>query len=298
MNSASSAPLKRDGDARGVLVALIGAVIAALLVVANLQLAQIGNDDTTAERAAPGTESALPPPTQGTSNDVLSSELQRLSRNLSSPLNLLRNQLGPLSGLSAGQADVASSFQNVASSVRELGSVQQDLSALSSGLGDVVGNTKAMAGSLGGTNAALHSMSQNLDSTSGATRRMVRVIRRLNESLAATGTSTNESMSRMSGGIEAMGESMASTNQFLASTSTETRAMGESLVRLNANMEAFLSLFCTLLTSETSCEGGEASALAIPDPPTEAADDPGSESSAVPPSPQSKSQQSNFRGEP
>jgi hypothetical protein len=40
--------------------------------------------------------------------------------------------------------------------------------------------------------------------------------------------------------------------------------MSASLVKLNANMEEFLSLFCTLLTSEAHCESAATSASAAP----------------------------------
>jgi len=243
MNSAQEGSPKKDADVRGALVALIGALIAALLVVANIQLANIGNDSGTPGRSTAAVGSALPPPAQGTSNDVLSKELRRLSRNLVSPLNLLRGQLGPLSGLSAGQTNVANSFQNVADSVRNLGSVQQELAAMSAGMGHMVGNTEAMAGHLGSTNTTLSSMDHNI---------------------VAAGKSTNESMARMSGGIEAMHESISSMNQFLASTSTETKEMSTSLVQLNSNMEELISLFCTLLTSEADCASAETSTSAAP----------------------------------
>ena len=257
MRKEPAARQKNDGDVQGALIALIGALVVTLLIIANAQLAGLGQGGSAGpSRVA---EPALPPPLQGTSNDVISEELRQLSRNLASPLNLLRGELDALSGLSSGQADVANSFQKFAKSVRNLGTVQGELAAMSAGLGDVVGNTEAMAGSLGGTNAALSSVDHNIRSTSRATNGMLQATRHLNASVVTSGRSTNETMAKVSSGIEAMRGSLTAMNQSLSSTSAETKKMTESVAKLSANMERFFSLFCILLTSEPNCETTEAS---------------------------------------
>src|SRR3954453_23717825 len=100
MSNAKQPSAQRDNDVRGVLTALLGALIVALLVVTNIQLANLG------DAGGAGNQSGavpIPPPVQGTSNDVLSEELRKLSGDLTAPLNLLRGKLDPLSSLSAGQ---------------------------------------------------------------------------------------------------------------------------------------------------------------------------------------------------
>lgn len=238
MSSAKQQAAQRDNDVLGALIALLGALIVTLLIVANVQLANVG------DQGGPGTSAvgaaAIPPPVQGTSNDVLAEELRGLSGDLTAPLNLLRRRLDPLSGLSTSQLAVADSFQDVAGSVRKLGSVRKELSALSSGIGDVVGNTEALNG-----------VGQDINSTGRMTNGMARTMRRVEQSITATGKSANESIVQMTDEIRAMRESFVAT-------STETQKMGTSLVELNSNMEKFLTQFCVLLTSESECNSTEA----------------------------------------
>ena len=243
MSSAKQQATQRDNDVQGALIALLGALIVMLLIVANVQLANVGNQDGAGDQSSTVGAAAIPPPVQGTSNDVLAEELRGLSGDLTAPLNLLRGRLDPLSSLPAGQFAVADSFQDVAGSVRKLGSVRKELSALSSGIDDVVGNTEALNG-----------VGQDINSTGRMTNGMARTMRRVEQSIAATGKSANESITQMSSGIEAM-------KQSLAATSGETKGMAGSLEELNSNMTEFLALFCLLLTSESSCNAKEAARL-------------------------------------
>jgi methyl-accepting chemotaxis protein len=228
---------QRDADTQGALIALLGALIVVLLLAANVQLAAVGgrDDESSSTEAV-----ALPPPVQGTSNDVLADELRGLSDDLTAPLNLLRDELNPLTGLPAGQLAVADSFEGVAGSVRKLGVVREDLAALSAGIEDVVSNTEALTG-----------VGDDISATSRMTNGMARAIRKLDKSVTGAGKSANESIVRMNEGIEAM-------RQSLASTSSETQSMGASLAELNTNMKQFLKLFCILLTSEPECSSTEA----------------------------------------
>lgn len=235
MSSAKQQAAQRDNDVLGALIALLGALIVALLIIANVQLANVG-DQGGAGISTVGA-AAIPPPVQGTSNDVLAEELRGLSGDLTAPLNLLRSRLDPLSGLSTSQLAVADSFQDVTGSVRKLGSVRKELSALSSGIDDVVGNTEALNG-----------VGQDINSTGRMTNGMARTMRRVEQSITASGKSANESIVRMTDEIRAMRES-------LVATSTET---GTSLAELNSNMEKFLTQFCVLLTSESECNSTEA----------------------------------------
>lgn len=233
----------RDADTQGALIALLGALIVALLLVANVQLAAVGGQDG---ESSPTEATALPPPVQGTSNDVLADELRGLSNDLTAPLNLLRSELGPLAGLPAGQLAVADSFEGVAGSVGKLGAVRKELATLSAGIKDVVGNTEALTG-----------VGQDINATSRMTNGMARAIRKLDKSVTSTGKSANESVVRMNEGIEAM-------RQSLASTSSETQKMGASLAELNTNMKQFLTLFCILLTSEPKCSSTDAAVSNAP----------------------------------
>jgi uncharacterized protein YoxC len=269
MSSAKQDSAQRDSDVRGVLIALLGALVVALLVVTNIQLASIGDQGGTSGQSSTA-RVPIPPPVQGTSNDVLSEELRQLSGDLTAPLNLLRGKLDPLSSLSAGQFAAAESFQDVASSVRRLGSVRQELAQMSAGLGDVVGNTEAMAGSLGDSTTTLKGVGRDIGSTNRTTSGLARTMRQVNKSITTTGRTTSESMGRVSAGIDAMRESITGMSQSLAATSTETKEMRASLTELNSNMEEFLSLFCILLTSEPECESTSASTSAAPMPKAEA----------------------------
>jgi methyl-accepting chemotaxis protein len=174
---------------------------------------------------------------------VLARKLRELSNGLTAPLNLLRHELDPLAGLPAGQLAVANSFDGLGASVRKLGHLRTELSALSSGIDEVVGNTGALSG-----------VSQDIHSTGRTTTDMVKTMRTLNQSVTDFAGTANESITQMSRGIEAM-------NQSLAATSGETKGMAGSLEELNSNMTEFLALFCLLLTSESSCNAKEAARL-------------------------------------
>jgi ABC-type transporter Mla subunit MlaD len=258
MSNAKQNPAQRDSDIRGVLTALLGALVVVLLVVANIQLASLGGPSNTDSQSG---AVSIPPPVQGTSNEVLSEELGELSDDLAAPLNLLRGKLDPLSSLSAGQFAAANSFEDVASSVRRLGSVRQELAQMSAGLGSMVSNTEAMAGSLGESNTTLEGVGRDIGSTNRVTGRLARTMGRVDRSITATGKTTNESLAGMSAGITAMRESISGMSQSLT---TETQGMRASLAELNSNMEEFLSLFCILLTSEPECQSASASVSTAP----------------------------------
>ncbi len=258
MSNAKQDAVQRDSDVRGVLTALLGALVVVLLVIANIQLAGLGGPSDTGSQSG---VVPIPPPVQGTSNDVLSDELGELSEDLTAPLNLLRGKLDPLSSLSAGQFAAADSFEDVASSVRRLGSVRQELAQMSAGLGNMVSNTEAMAGSLGESNTTLKGVGRDIGSTNRVTSRLARTMGQVDESITTTGRTTSESLAGMSTGINAMRESISGMSQSLT---TETQGMRASLVELNSNMEEFLSLFCILLTSEPECQSTSASTSTAP----------------------------------
>src|SRR4051794_31676838 len=103
MNSGKPRSKASPEEIKNVLNLLLGALIVLLLVLANVQLASGGGDSASGEGEGSRSLTVAPPPVQETSNHVLAEELRQLSRKLASPLNLLREKLGPLSGLSAGQ---------------------------------------------------------------------------------------------------------------------------------------------------------------------------------------------------
>jgi len=260
VDSVEAASPRRGADVVAPLLALIGALIVGLLIVANVQLSNVGGGKEVVAKAAPESAAALPPPTQGTSNAVLSEEMKRLSHNLSSPLDGLHEQLGPLAGLTASQAAIAGSFQNVAKSVHGLRSVQGQLSNLDDGIGSVVENTEALSDPLESTNSSLAAMSTEIAATSRATKGMLAATKHLNQSIESSGKSTTASMEKVSTGIEGMSGSIAvmngsiaGMNQSLLTSTSEISAMSASLKQLNVNMEKLINLFCTLLTSETEC---------------------------------------------
>ncbi len=259
MDSVKAGSPPRGTEVVPPLLAIIGALIVGLLIFANVQLSNVGGvggeggKEVVAKAPAPETAAALPAPTQGTSNAVLSEELKRLSQNLSAPLDSLHEQLGPLAGLTTSQAGIANSFQNVAESVHGLRSVQTELSTLSDGIGSVVENTEALASPLESTNSAITAMATEIGVTSRATQGMLAATKHLNESIENTGKTTSASMEKVSTGIEGMSASIGTMNQSLASSTGEITAMSTSLKQLNGNMEKLINLFCTLLTSETEC---------------------------------------------
>jgi uncharacterized phage infection (PIP) family protein YhgE len=241
-------------EVRAWLTALLGVLIVLLLVVANVQLNEGGSGSENGHvHQGNGTASTLPAPVQGTSNKVLSEELNGVSTSLSRPVDLLRQEMAPLAGLTEGQTKLSESFGNVATSVRGLSSLRVQLRKMNGGLGAVVGNTKAMAGNLHTTASTLEAVEQGIGSTSRSTNGMVALMSTLNQSITNSGKSTNESIVKMDEGIEGMRRSFTEINQSLAATSAGTQEMKASMITLNANMERFLKLFCTVLTSETEC---------------------------------------------
>lgn len=244
MNSEKQPPSAQPAEIRGVLNLLVGALIVLLLVLANVQLASGGGDGGANEGGEGAKELAVaPPPVQETSNHVLAEELRQLSGKLTSPLNLLREKLGPLSGLSAGQLAAASSVKDLAKSFAKVGAVRKELSQLGDGLGQVVGSTEAMAGNLGDSTETLSGVGRDIGGTRKATQGMARVMRRVEATIASSGKETSESMARVGVGIEGMSEALAS----------QRKELGTSLAELNSNMTKFLKLMCVLLTSEPEC---------------------------------------------
>lgn len=244
----------RSSDVQSILNVLVGALVVLLLVAANIQLASDGEGGTAGGETSNAGTVSVQPPVQETSNHVLAEELKHLSGKLTSPINLLREKLSPLSGLSAGQQAAATSFKGLASSFKKLGAVKKELSHLSSGLGDVVGSTEAMAGNLGDSTETLAGVGRDIGSTQQETKGMVQVMRRVEESLATTGKSTNESMARVGTGIEGMSQALAS----------QKKELSASLTELNTNMSKFLEFFCILLTSGTECSSAPAASSAVP----------------------------------
>lgn len=230
-------------EIKDVLSLLVGALVVLLLVLANVQLASSGGDSGSSRGGDGSRALAVAPPVQETSNHVLAEELRQLSRKLSSPLNLLREKLGPLSGLSAGQLAAASSVKDLAKSFDRVGAVRKELSQLGDGLGEVVGSTEAMAGNLGDSTETLSGVGRDIGGTRKATQGMARVMRRVETTIASSGKETSESMARVGVGIEGMSEALAS----------QRKELGTSLAELNSNMTKFLKMMCVLLTSEPEC---------------------------------------------
>ncbi|HEY0391450.1 MAG TPA: hypothetical protein VGC63_07065 [Solirubrobacterales bacterium] len=244
MNSGKPPSKASAREIKDVLNLLLGALIVLLLVLANVQLASGGgNGGSSGGGEESGALAVAPPPVQETSNHVLAEELRQLSRKLSSPLNLLREKLGPLSGLSAGQLAAASSVKDLAKSFDKVGGVQKELSQLGAGLGEVVGSTEAMAGNLGDSTETLSGVGRDIGGTREATKGMARVMRRVEATIASSGKETSESMARVGVGIEGMSEALAS----------QRKELGASLTELNSNMTKFLKMMCVLLTSEPEC---------------------------------------------
>lgn len=242
-------------------MALLGALVVLLLLVANVQLSEGGDGgENGVGHQGNGAAPTIPAPVQGTSNKVLSEELKGVSTSLSRPVDLLRKQMAPLAGLTAGQAELSESFGAVAGSLSGLSTLRLQLRKMTAGLGAVVGNTKAMAGNLHDTTSTLKAVERGIGSTNKQTTGMVEAMQTVNKSITDSGKSTNESIGKMNDGFEAMRQSFGEINQALAATSAGTQEMKSSMVEmkasmitLNSNMERFLNLFCTLLTSETEC---------------------------------------------
>lgn len=243
MNSSKKRPGTQDADVRNILILLLGALIVLLLASANVQLAVGGDTSGTHEEGEGSGGIAVAPPVKETSNHVLAEELKGLSTKLTSPLNLLRKKLGPLSGLSSGQLAAASSVKDLAKSFNKVGAVQKKLSQLSTGLGEVVGSTEAMAGNLGDSTETLSGVGRDIGGTREATKGMARIMRRVEATIASSGRETNEAMARVGTGIEGMSEALAD----------QRKELGTSLTELNANMTKFVKMMCVLLTSEPEC---------------------------------------------
>lgn len=244
MNSGKPPSKASAREIKDVLNLLLGALIVLLLVLANVQLASGGGNGGSSSGGGEDSRAlAVAPPVQETSNHVLAEELRQLSRKLTSPLNLLREKLGPLSGLSAGQLAAANSIKGLGKSFDKVGAVQKELSQLGTGLGKVVGSTEAMAGNLGDSTETLSGVGRDIGGTRKATQGMARVMRRVETTIASSGKETSESMARVGVGIEGMNEALAS----------QRKELDTSLAELNSNMTKFLKLMCVLLTSEPEC---------------------------------------------
>lgn len=239
---------RRSGrEADKALVAVLAAAVVLLLLAGNVQLWRLaGRGPEGRARAAAG--SSLPPPVSGTSNEVLSRQMRRLTARMTAPLNGLSGQLVGLQGVGGAQHDVARQIEAMSASLRGLGAVRGEIGQMSNGLGAMVANTGAMT-------KGLATMSRDMRATRAGMSGMVRVMRRVEGGIGATSASSREA----SEGIAAMRDATAAMAESIAATAANGKEMTTALGALNQNMGALLQLFCVAFNSSTpQCAEGEA----------------------------------------
>jgi hypothetical protein len=238
-----------EREADKALVAVLAAAIVLLLLAGNVQLWRLADrgEGGGSTSARPG--STLPPPTTGTSNEVLEKQMRQLSAEMTAPLNGLSAQLGGLQGAAGAQREVAKQIAAMSASIRSFGAVRGEIGQMSNGLGAMVANTSAM-------NKGLNTMGRDMRATRRGMNGMVRVMRRVEGGIAATSASSREAsegIGKMSGATAAMAES-------IAATAANGKEMTAALGALNQNMSALLQLFCVAFNSNMS-QCGEQEAM-------------------------------------
>lgn len=249
----------KDRDSRPAdqaLFAILAALIALLLLAANVQLWRLGSRDEAEGRTAATVHSALPPPVSGTSNDVLSKQMRRFSTRLTVPLNGLRSQLTGLQGVGGAQRDVAEQIKGMSASISRFGGVRREIGQMTSGLGTMVGNTGEMSDGLA-------RMGRDMSATRVSMGGMVQVMKRVEGGIAATNASSREA----SEGIAAMRDATSAMAASLAATTASSREMTASLGALNGQMGALLEVFCVAFNSSMpACATDESAVSAAPTP--------------------------------
>lgn len=253
MRPARRAKAGSDREADKALVAVLAALIVLLLFATNVQLWRLAPEDGGEGRTAATVGSALPPPVTGTSNDVLSRQMRRLS----TPLNRLRSQLAGLQGLGAAQLTVARQIEAMNASIRRFDGVRREIGEMTKGLGKMVANTGDMS-------SGLASMGRDMSATRTSMSGMVKVMKQVQGGIAAS----NESSRDASSGIAAMSASMAAMSESFTATAAGSREMTASLATLNQQMGNLVEIFCVAFGSGLpACATSEAlgSASLTPD---------------------------------
>jgi hypothetical protein len=238
-------------EADKALLAVLAAAIVVLLLVGNVQLWRLADKHPEGQaQAAAG--STLPPPVSGTSNEVLSRQLRRLSADMTAPLSGLGAQLSGLAGLGGAQQDVARQIEAMSASLRGFSAVRGEIGQMSTGLGAMVGNTNAMT-------KGLATMSHSMLATQEGIAGMVKVMRRVEGGIAATNASSREA----SAGMLAMRDATAAMAESIASTAENGKEMTTALATMNKSMRSLVELFCVAFNSSTpQCSEEEAAPAA------------------------------------
>ena len=249
----------KKGNAREAdkaLLAVLAAAIVFLLFATNVQLWRLAGRDEPDGQTAATARSALPPPVAGTSNDVLSKQMRRLSKQLTVPLNGLRSQLTGLQGLDRSQRKVAAQIKAMNASIRQLGGLREEIGEMTDGLGKMVVSTSKMSN-------GLVAMGQDMSATRMSMDGMVEVMKRVEGGIAATNASSQE----VSSTIAAMRDATIAMSESFMATAAKS---GEATVSLGAHMSDLVELFCVAFNSSLpACVTSEAPAAATttPDPP-------------------------------
>jgi hypothetical protein len=249
--SGAGKPSEREADKA--LVAVLAAAVVLLLLASNVQLWRLsdrGEGGGSTSAAGP----ALPPPVTGTSNDVLEKQMRQLSADMTAPLNGLSAQLGGLQDAAGAQREVAKQIAAMSASIRSFGAVRGEIGQMSSGLGAMVANTRAM-------NKGLSTMGRDMRATRQGMNGMVKVMRRVEGGIAATSASSREA----SEGIGAMSDATAKMAESIAATAANGKEMAAAMGALNQNMSALLQLFCVAFNSNLPQCVVEGAAVTTPD---------------------------------
>jgi hypothetical protein len=243
-----------NGEIDKALVAVIAILIVLLLLATNIQLWRLSGQSNGGDNTAATVRSALPAPVTGTSNDVLSKQMHRLSTKLTVPLNGLRSQLTGLQGLGREQRGVAKQIKRMNASIQGLGGVPGEIARMSGGLGKMVVNTSDMS-------SGLVTMGRDMNATRMSMGGMVKVMKRVEAGIEATNASSAEASS----GIAAMRDATIAMSESFAATAANSKETTASLAAMNQHMADLVELFCLAFNSGLpACAAGEgASAAAL-----------------------------------
>lgn len=254
MRAVAGAGKQSEGEADKALAAVLAAAIVLLLLAGNVQLWRLADRGDGGGSASAGSGSGLPPPTTGTSNEVLEKQMRQLSAEMTAPLNGLSAKLGGLQGAAGAQREVAKQIAAMSASIRSFGAVRGEIGQMSNGLGAMVANTSAM-------NKGLSTMGRDMRATRQGMSGMVRVMRRVEGGIAATSASSREA----SEGIGAMSHATTAMAESIAATAANGKEMAAALGALNQNMSAMLQLFCVAFNSNMPQCVVEEAATATPE---------------------------------
>lgn len=259
MNAADSTLSRRPSNEPGRLAVFAGLIllIALLLVATNVQLwrlvdRQQAGAKTSAPQSAAG--STLPAPVSGTSNDVLSKRLSRLSKGVTTPLHGLSGQLTPLQSFGTAQQGVSNQLAAVNRSIRRFGAVRKEMGQMTNGIEAMVASTNRMS-------EGLHVMGTNVRATQSSMAKLLSVMTRVEGGIAETGAATKEaSAATQSASLTTagLGESMKTMVQGISQTNASTQEMTAGLGSINQTMGQLLKVMCqTLGKTSGPCVGTE-----------------------------------------